>query len=245
MEATLRKVSALLGKDFLDVTKNPTILLCVVMPIGLLLLYTRMMGGAGSDPEVENALVPFYLSCSLCFGAALSGAMTIIYAMAEEREKHTLRTLMLANVSAGHVLVSRVTLSLVIVALVDTVCYFLVQGEKGPLGAYLAIGVLGSLPLIVLALLVGLASRDQMTAGILGMPILIAAIAPVFGLYGEGVANVVKWFPTGGMDTLVQLSASGQLFTSEALQPLLITLAWLTMAVVLFALLFHRLARDN
>lgn len=245
MQATMRKITALLEKDARDLCKNPTVLLCVVLPIGFLLLYTRLMGIDSADGELAGVITPFYLSCGLCFAAAISGAMAIIYAMAEEREKHTLRTLMLANVSAGQVVVSRVVLALVAVVAVDIVCFFLINGEKGTLGAYVAIGVLGSLPLIMLALLVGLASRDQMTAGLLGMPILIVAIAPMFSLYSEDIAQVVQWFPTGGMDTLVRLSAAGNLFTAEAVQPLLITLAWFVTALVIFALLFHRLSRDN
>lgn len=246
MQATLRKVGALCAKDFSDLFKNPTMLISVALPIVLVLVYTRLMGAeAGDDPELAAFLTPLYLSCALCFSAAMAGSMAVIYGMAEEREKHTLRTLMLANVSAGQVLASRAALAVAVVAVVDVVCFFLVDGQKGSLAAYLAIGVLGSLPLIVLSLLAGLVARDQMTAGVASMPILIVAIAPIFGVYSEGVANVVQWLPTGGMDALVRLSAAGELLTSDAIQPLAVTLGWLVVSVVAFALLFRRLSRDN
>ena len=246
MQATMRKISALLAKDALDLFKNPTILICVLLPVVLVLLYTRLMGGSvGDDPELASMLAPFYLSCALCFSAAMAGSMSIVYAMAEEREKHTLRTLMLANVSAGQIMASRAVLAVAVIVVVDAACFFVIGGEKGSLAAYLAIGVLGSLPLVVLSLLVGLASRDQMTAGVASMPILLVAIAPVFSMYSEDVANVVQWLPTGGMDALVRLSVAGDLLTGEAVQPLLITLGWLAVSIAAFALLFRRLARDN
>ncbi|MFR1640518.1 MAG: hypothetical protein ACLSVD_16035 [Eggerthellaceae bacterium] len=37
----------------------------------------------------------------------------------------------------------------------------------------------------------------------------------------------------------------GNLFTSDALVPIAVTLAWVVAAAVAFALLYRRLARDN
>lgn len=243
MQATMRKVSALLTKDFADAFKNPTMLLGIALPICLVLLYTSLLGT--DDPEITAFLTPFYLSCGLCLSAGATGSMIVVYGIAEEREKNTLRTLMLANVSAGQILASRAVLALALALAVDAVCFFLVGGEKGGLAAYLGVGLLGSLPLVVLGLLVGLASRDQMTAGMSSLPLLLVAMAPIFSMYSENVANVVKWLPTGGMDTLVRLSVEGNLFTSDALQPLLITLAWIAVSAVAFVALFRRLSRDN
>lgn len=71
------------------------------------------------------------VSWSLLFTATMVASMATLNAIAEEKEKHTLRTLMLANVSAEQMLASRGLVTLLAIALVDAACY-LVIGQ--PLG---------------------------------------------------------------------------------------------------------------
>lgn len=110
---------------------------------------------------------------------------------------------------------------------------------------YLGLGVLGSLPIILLSLVLGLASRDQMTAGLYAVPVILIALAPMFGAYNETVSDFVLYLPTGGMNTLVGLMMQGNLFTNEALVPLAVTLGWTVGCAILFVVLFKRLVRDN
>lgn len=105
--------------------------------------------------------------------------------------------------------------------------------------------IIGALPIVLLSLVLGLAARDQMTAGLYSVPVILIAMAPMFGMYDEAISNVVKWLPTGGMNSLVDLMVRGQLFTNDALLPLSVTLVWIVAGVVIFALLFKRLVRDN
>lgn len=172
--------------------------------------------------------------------------MVIVYGIAEEKEKHTLRTLMLANVSAGQIIASRALVSMVATLAVAAVCFFAMGVDDASLlPMYLALCALGALPIVLLSLVLGLAARDQMTAGLYSVPVILIAMAPMFGMYDEAISNAVKWLPTGGMNSLVDLMVRGQLFTNDALLPLGITLAWIVAGVVIFALLFKRLVRDN
>ena len=93
--------------------------------------------------------------------------MATLSAIAEEKEKHTLRTLMLANVSAEQMLASRGLVTLLAIALVDAACYLVIGQPLAGLPAFLAIGVAGSVPIVLLSLLLGLVARDQMSAGVL------------------------------------------------------------------------------
>lgn len=67
--------------------------------------------------------------------------MTILYALSEEKEKHTLRTLMLANVSAGQVMIAKVFVSLAVIVIVDVVCFFVIGVDASLLAPYIAIAV--------------------------------------------------------------------------------------------------------
>lgn len=256
MQATMRKIGALCQKDFIDMFKNPSMLVCLLMPIGFTALFRYMLGDVGvatvgadphaAGPAVDAILAKFELSSALCMAIGMVVSMAVVYGIAEEKEKHTLRTLMLANVSAGQIIISRALISLVMVLVVATVCFFIADvADASLLMPYLGLGVLGALPIILLSLVLGLAARDQMTAGLYAVPVILITLAPVFGAYGGEIAEIVQYSPTGGMNSLVELMMQGTLFTSDALIPLAITLAWTVACAVLFVALFKRLVRDN
>ena len=244
MEATLRKTGALLGKDLKDVARNPTMLVCCLLPVGFMLFYKNAIGG-GMEGEAAEAFSLLLVSFSLLFTSTMVASMATLTTIAEEKEKHTLRTLMLANVSAEQMLASRGLVALAAIAVVDAACYLVIDQPLESLPAFIAIGVVGSVPLVLLSLLLGLVARDQMSAGVLSMPVLILGLAPVFAQMVDGFSEVAPFLPTGGMNELGLLLAQGDLFTSDALVPLAVTLAWVAAAVVAFAVLYRRLARDN
>ncbi len=253
MNAAMRKTGALLAKDFADLFKNPTLLVVCLLPIAFMALYTFMIGDATSDAgitaEQQAAANPiieqFMLGSSLCMTIGMVCTMTVLYGIAEEKEKRTLRTLMLANVGASQVVASKAVVALVASTVVNAVCFFVVGGEPGMLGAYLALGVVGSLPVILFSLVLGLASRDQMTAGVYSVPVLLVALVPMFGMANETIEKASHWLPTGGVYDLIGLAMDGRLLSQDALAPLGVTLAWIVVGAVVFAALFKRLARDN
>jgi ABC-2 type transport system permease protein len=165
--------------------------------------------------------------------------------IAEEKEKWTLRTLMLANVRAEQILFSKGLVALVLVTVINVVCLLLLGSGFAQAPGILLIGMLGALPIILISLIFGLAGRDQMTAGIFGLPILIIALAPLFGQYGGTVAQLARFSPTGGMVETISLLQDGALLSADAIVPLATTLVWIVAGFLVYALLFKRLIRDN
>ena len=253
MNATLRRVRALASKDLMDLFKNPTMFVVLLMPIGFMLLFRLVLGDAspsagltGSELDTANhEIAKYLLGSGLCMAVGMAVSMVLIYGIAEEKEKHTLRTLMLANVSAGEVAISKGVVALASVVCVSTACFFIAGGAPALLPAYLVLTVLGSVPIILVSLVLGLASRDQMTAGFYSVPVLLVALVPSFSVVNKTIQTVAAVTPLGGVYNLLGLAADGTLFTPEALMPLAITLAWIVVGSAAFAALYRRLARDN
>ena len=256
MQANLRKLGALIAKDAADLAKNPTMILCVLMPVGFAVFYRffigdmglagslRGDGGLGASPQVTSVVQYIVLSMSLCLSIGMGASVSLIYGLAEEKEKHTLRTLMLANVSAEQLMLAKGFVAFVLTIATELVC-FAVSGAPWSLaGWYLLLGSVGAAPVILVSLVVGLASRDQMTAGLYSVPVLLLTMAPIFGSFSEGIRAVVRFAPTGGADELLRLIVSGSL-TPAAVAPLTVTAVWMVAAVVVFKLLYRRLLRDN
>lgn len=253
MNAAMRKTGALLAKDFADLFKNPTLLVVCLLPIAFMALYAFMVGDATNDASlaaeqkgaVNLVIQQFMLGSSLCMAVGMVCTMTVLYGIAEEKEKRTLRTLMLANVGASQVVASKTIVALVASTVVNAVCFFVAGGQPDMLGVYLVLGIMGSLPIILFSLVLGLACRDQMTAGVYSVPVLLVALVPMFGMANEAIEKVAHWLPTGGVYDLIGLALNGNLLSQDALAPLAITAAWIVVGAVLFAALFKRLARDN
>ncbi|WP_242369233.1 ABC transporter permease [Adlercreutzia muris] len=257
MQANLRKLGALIAKDAADLAKNPTMILCVLMPVGFAVFYRffigdmglagslRDDGGLGASPQVTSVVQYIVLSMSLCLSIGMGASVSLIYGLAEEKEKHTLRTLMLANVSAEQLMLAKGFVAFVLTIATELVC-FAVSGAPWSLaGWYLLLGSVGAVPVILVSLVVGLASRDQMTAGLYSVPVLLLTMAPIFGSFSEGIRAVVRFAPTGGADELLRLIVSGSLTPAAAVAPLAVTAVWMVAAVVVFKLLYRRLLRDN
>lgn len=257
MNASLRKVGALFGKDFVDLFKNPGMAVALVFPVGLVAVQCWMAVGSldGLDIATEhlseaNALLAgSMLLSAICMTVAMVGLMAVLYGIAEEREKHTLRTLMLSNVSAGQVVVAKSAVALVAIFLVEALCFAVVRlflpVDMALVAPYLGLGLVGAVPLLLVSLVLGLACRDQMTAGFYSVPVILLALAPMFGLYGESIERVTRWLPLGAIGDLLELAMGDRLLSADALVPVLVTLAWIVIGAALFGALFRRLARDN
>ena len=141
MEAVMRKTATLFEKDLKDVVKNPTMLVCCLLPLGFIAFFSKVMGGNVEGVEAQHAFDATMLSYALLFTCTMVSSMATITAIAEEKEKHTLRTLMLANVSPEQILLSRGLVALIAIAVVDAACYLVLGQPLAGLPAFLAIGV--------------------------------------------------------------------------------------------------------
>ena len=113
MEAIMRKTATLFEKDLKDVVKNPTMLVCCLLPLRFIVFFSKVMGGNVKGAEAQHAFDAMMLSYALLFTSTMVSSMATITAIAEEKEKHTLRTLMLANVGAEQILLSRGLVALI------------------------------------------------------------------------------------------------------------------------------------
>ena len=91
MNATIRKVRALAGKDFADLIKNPTMFVVCLMPIGFMVLYRFVIGDAATSAGVtmgelaaaSEEIATFMLGSSLCMTIGMIvGAMFVPPAVA-------------------------------------------------------------------------------------------------------------------------------------------------------------------
>ncbi len=233
MSITMTKVRALLKKDFKDTLKNPQCLLMGLLPLLFAVLYTNMnFGGEGGMPPMMVLML-----CTL-MNTSLNTLSVMAMMIAEEKEKNTLRTLMLSNVSAGDFLISKTTVAFVITEVINLLIFVLCKTEGLPLGRFLLSSAGASICLLLIGAIIGIVSKNQMATGVLSAPAALLLMLPaIFAEISDTFSTIAKFTPTRAMVLLMQPE-------EPVLVPLLVLVAWTVLAALLFAVIFRKKRLD-
>ncbi len=239
MAGPVRTVAVLTAKYLADVAKSPAMLMSMLLPLVMMVGLHAILGGQVELPEQEQLFTANIAAYAVLFECVMATSMVILYAMAEEREKHLLRTLLLADVDLGRMVVARGIAALAGIAVADVLCFAVFGAPAHLMAPLLLVGIVGSLPLVLLSLALGLFARTQMSVMVLDSPLVVAAILPMVFSYDEALMQVTPFLPTGGLyDLTMRLWNGSSLLTPEALLSAGMLLAWTAaMAVVLIAAL--------
>ena len=151
MKKHLRVLRTLFVKDIVDMFKNPNVLLMLALPLIFIVIYQF----------VDLGMSPAYL---LMLGVMMNLCLTPLSVLgmmiAEEKEKNTMRTLMLCNVTGGEFLAAKTLAVLAGTLLVDTVLFFLTGFGPAQLPVFLLVCTAGSITMLLLGGLTGIVCRD-------------------------------------------------------------------------------------
>ncbi|MCL1796373.1 MAG: ABC transporter permease [Clostridia bacterium] len=228
---TVHKVRAMLKKDVKNDLRNGTVILFLFMPVFFTLLYGVLFADAEDLGPMFLLIFGILMNCSMF---PISGTGLLI---AEEKEKSTLRTLMLSNVSATEFLFSKAVVSYVLCE-AAAVAIYLITAPGTPLLWFLLITTLTTLCLMLLGAVVGILSPNQMTTGILGTPLtLIMLMPPIFGQINEAIGKIARFVPTNAMIELL-LSEDDRWFHFAVLA------GWIVIGILAFVVVYRRKRLD-
>lgn len=227
------KVSALFKKDLKDALKNGNCLLLALMPLMFTALY-RFLNFDGVSLDSR-----FVLTLGLLMSMSLMPISVMSMMIAEEKEKNTLRTLMLSNVSAADFLASKSLVIFLIAQLVNLFIYTLSGAESGiGIVLFFLVTSFSILCMLLFGAVVGILCRNQMSTGMLSAPLALLFLMPaVFAEIHEGIARFARFTPTHAMMTL--LSEGG-----VTLFPIGVLLAWMVIGAVLFGVAYQKKRLD-
>jgi len=216
MNFSLKRVNAIVLKDWKDLLKNSYILFTLLFP----LIFAVLIGKLGLEGSFTTFPINFALVISGCF---VQAAM-----VAEEKEKNTLRCLLLSPASTIEILIGKSALSAIITIIVIVASVFL-SGYQPPSIPIFSLTVFLCLIIyITIGTLLGLLSRTVMETTIVGMPILM--------LFGTGslftamvdnkiFSKIISILPNAQFDEiLLELSKNGGF--SDVINNLLILVVW-------------------
>jgi len=172
------------------------------------------------------------------FGAMFVGMTPLMMtnsAIAEDRERKSLRFLVMAGVRPYEYLLGVGGFVMLICSIIS-VAFGLIGGFSGPeFVKFVAVLIMGSAASALLGSAIGIISKNQQAAAAIGTPIfMILAFSPMIAQFNPSVGKMTGIFYTQQVNLLVND------FSAGAAKPLLIILANIIVLAVLFMLAYNK-----
>ncbi|MDE7303407.1 MAG: ABC transporter permease [Oscillospiraceae bacterium] len=177
----MKNIKAIFMKQILDTVKNKTVFIQFLMfPVMAIIMETAI--------KLENMPEHFFVKLFAVMFVGMAPLTCMSAIIAEEKEKNTLRALMMSNVKSWQYIIS-VGSYIFIMCMVGT-AVFAVLGEYN--GAELARFILSMISGIILSeiigAVIGIFSSNQMAATSLTIPIMMVfSFVPMLSMFNESI----------------------------------------------------------
>jgi len=235
MTFSLKRALAIFHKDYKDLSKNMYVSFTAVIPLFMALLY-------GSQGELTIEMQYIVINMTLSLVAAFIQCSLI----AEEKEKNTLRGLMLSPASTVEILAGKGMLTFLTTIFIIVISCFLIDYKPESLAVIAVAIALSTVFYIGLGTFLGLITRSVMEASVVIMPFFFLF---TFGSYGAMLAERFPIFKAAEYmpnTQLVELAGAVQLGAgfADIWSHLFVIIIWIAAVFVLAYRIFKKRMMD-
>ena len=188
----INKLTAVAQIKWICISRNTAImigpLLTVVMVWMFKTLYSINSGG-----DLSPILVSLILSLGISLNLCMDGFLMVGTAIAEEKEKHTLRVLMTSSVTGMQYFIGSILFPFVLMNIINIVVLVIsgISMSQVSVVAFLLVSAAASLISCVMGMIVGLCAKNQMNANLISYPLVIVfMMIPMFGNLSEKLHHI-------------------------------------------------------
>ncbi len=230
MSIGMRKISAILEKQIKDTLKNKEVLIQFLMfPVMALIMENTI--------QIPGMPEGFFvkLFSSMYIGMAPLTAMSAV--VSEEKEKNTLRVLLMSDVKAGEYLMG-IGSYVWFACMIGSLLLAVAGGFKGKeLAVYLGIMCVGILISLLAGAAIGIMNRTQMAATSITVPVMMVfSFLPMIGMFNESVKKLADLTYSGQIYMWLQKIGDLQL----TIKNWAVVLVNLMIAVICFGLAYRK-----
>ncbi|WP_438495195.1 ABC transporter permease [Paenibacillus sp. IHBB 3054] len=236
MSISLKRARAIFVKDYKEFSRNYAVSIMLIFPIILALL----LRGAGSSLPGVFATV---LNLSFVILTSFVQACLI----AEEKERNTLRSLMMTPATTMDVLIGKSSLVFVMSAVVLAIATYLFGYEPASIWAFVAAIILSIILYTAVGTICGLFSKTLLEASLSIMPVMLVFTGATWGTLlvdDYPIFKVLDYMPSSQLVHLLGISNTG-FTTGDVLKPLLITFVWTVVLTIVSVVLYQRRLKDE
>ncbi|TDL32934.1 ABC transporter permease [Jeotgalibacillus sp. S-D1] len=236
MTFSLKRSLAIFRKDYKDVSKNLYVSTTVLMPLILAAVYGRT--------GVETVEV-YFLVFNLTFTMVAAYVQSAL--IAEEKEKNTLRGLMLSPATTAEILGGKSMLSFLGTLIVLVMCAFFMEYQPGNLLIISVASLISIVFYIGIGTLIGLLTRSVMEASVAILPVafffsFVPLVKPFMDEYP--ILKAVNFFPNLQLIELANQIETGAGW-GDSWSAILIILGWTVVITSFVVAVYNRKMVDH
>ncbi|MGN0473963.1 MAG: ABC transporter permease [Acutalibacteraceae bacterium] len=228
----MRTTLAILNKQCKDSLNNlPSLMIMIIYPAVAFIMVTALGSQDGIDGPMSSMFISMFATMHCAF-VPITIASTVI---SEEKEKGTLRSLIMSGVGRVNYLIS---ISLfIIVAVMLTGCTFLLMDKftHQEMCEFIVTMLCGTVISTLLGLCIGINAKNVAAASGTAMPVgLVLALLPMLAQFNDAIAKVSKFTYSGQISLVLE---GGRAVTAEMLE---VCGAYAVIFAVLLTLIFRK-----
>lgn len=234
MTISIKRINAIVQKELKDSFKNWQVLLMALVPIMFAFVFSQMQA-----PE-EEALI--FVLMPLLMALTMTCAFVQSMIIAEEKEKHTLRVLMLSPATSFEVLIGKSILSFLL-SLATVLACFVLSGQSIPYPVvFIPITVICIIFFIAIGTVIGLFAKTMSETSLTGLPVMFLfmmgpTFTPLFDI--DWVTTINSYLITQNYADVMLGLASGE-DVQQMIPELLNIIIWTVLAVGVSLFLYQR-----
>lgn len=239
MSISLKRARAIFVKDYKEFSRNYAISIIVIIPI----IFALLLRGTGPSGPSLTVAFGFVLNTSFVILTSFAQACLI----AEEKERNTLRSLMMTPATTMDVLIGKSTFVFVMSAVVLTIATYIFGYEPASIWAFVVVIILSIILYTAVGTICGLFSKTLLEASLSIMPVAIVFTGAPGGAFlvdDYPIFKVLDYVPSSQLVHLLGIHNIG-FMTGDLLKPLLITLAWTVVLTIVSVVLYQRRLKDE
>lgn len=226
----LRRILALFTKEVQDLRRNTSIISMLLVPPLMTFLWSGLMKLPADSAYTIGTL----------FAVVMVGVYSPAMMFAEEKEKHTLRVLMLSPATPLEIILSKGLVTFLVIVLVSALLIPISTVAVQSIGLLALILLLGGVFVILLGFIIGLLSPNQMATGYIGMPIyLLLLLVPILGQQVPVLKTLAKLVPTSAVGDGVYKAVQGRSLLAAQTEVTTLAIAGV-IALVVFLVMYRR-----
>lgn len=196
----MRRILAVLTKQLKDTLKNKTVLANFILFPLMTIVMTQAMGNTLSEMP-KNYFVIMFSSMYVGMIPLMNSAAII----GEEKEKNTLRTLIMANVKPMEYLIG-IAIFIILATSVGSLAMALIGGILGTeLLMFMGVMILGAAASYFIGSSIGIMSQNQMSATSIATPfMLLFSFLPMLSMFNKTIESIAKFSFTQQIFYLLQ-----------------------------------------
>ena len=237
----MNKLVAVARIKWLCVSRNTAVMIGPFMVLGMV-WGCKILYGLRTDGKLVPMMMAVLLNLGITMNICTNGFLTVGTAIAEEKEKHTLRVLMTSSITGMQYFIGSILYPFVLTVVINFAILWVsgISMEQVSIPAYFLVSIAASLISCVIGMIVGICADTQMNANLIAYPFLMVfMMIPVFGNLSEGLHKISGFLFTGVMTGMAERLANGERYVISTLD-MAVLLGELAISVLVFLILYKR-----